>query len=171
MHNRAALKSATRGAHDRAEATWTGKDGFKGQDAYLSWLRAMLRTHVDFGLPAAQRLADQDLIAHEVARLDALCSDLSVNESIRPIAGHHSLSWAWGVQYVVNGSALGASILLKSGGVDPGWPKAYLIAMQDFARNGSLHAFFQRLDATNLDLTEAKHGAEAAFSNLVVIAA
>ncbi|MEM6939077.1 MAG: biliverdin-producing heme oxygenase [Pseudomonadota bacterium] len=171
MDNRAFLKSATRDVHRRTEARWVGSEGFSDRRAYEDWLHAMLAVHSSVSLPAARKLARRDFIAEEHLRLDALRRDLDQPTLLPTPPCRHSDAWAWGAQYVVNGSAMGACILLKSGQVDVRWPHAYLKVMSGFAKGGALKGFFEELDQLALNRDEALAGAEAAFPRAVVRAA
>lgn len=164
MSNRGYLKSATQHIHGQAEQTWLSGHGFANLSTYRGWLGAMLKIHQTHGLQAAGILDGQCDPALEQDRLDALQRDLDTAQAIAVPASRRSESWAWGVQYVLNGSALGACVLLKTGGVAPAWPSQYLRTMQGFAQSGGLKRFFDMLDGRELDLAEATSGARAAFT-------
>ncbi|MCY4178771.1 MAG: hypothetical protein OXC60_04675 [Litoreibacter sp.] len=163
ISNRQYLKRETQAAHDRAERVWVGPAGFADLHAYRRWLTAMLDLHRDFGRPAERRLARLHDEPAEERRISALCADLGCAcDAPRP-GDDVSESWAWGAQYVLNGSAIGASILLKSASLQEGWPRAYLREMRSFATSGRLADFFAGLDAAQLNLPLAKAGALAVF--------
>jgi len=67
---------------------------------------------------------------------------------------------------VVNGSAWGASQVLKSGALGADWPRAYLQEMRGFATSGQLKGFFERLNAAPVPPADLAEGANAVFSFL-----
>ncbi|MCV3272753.1 heme oxygenase-like domain-containing protein [Roseobacter sinensis] len=164
--NRAVLRRRTRNCHERAEEAWFRGGEFGSRLSYEGWLAALCRAHSELGLPSARRLGDDQYIAIECGRCLALNEDLGTTGAVTGQAVQRTTSWAWGVQYALNGSALGASVLLKSGALQDGWPRAYLTQMQAFATSGALKRFFATLDALDLDIREAEAGAERVFSSL-----
>ena len=163
ISNRLLLKQATRAAHARAEARFVGPHGFRDHTAYACWLTAMMDVHMTVGLPAATVLDDAVLLTREDKRIRSLAHDLGVPVTRGQSIPDRSMSWAWGVQYVLQGSALGASMLLKSGTIRPEWPRAYLREMQHFATCGGLKQFFAALESNTIDPAEAIQGAKEAF--------
>lgn len=156
------LKHATQGSHAQAEAAWFGHARFADRAAFLGWLSALNEAHGRLGLPAARCLGDEDLLAAEHSRLAALRQDLGCGPGLGSRKAP-TQSFAWGVLYSLNGSAMGASVLLKSNVIAPGWPSAYLRQMRSFATSGGLKRFFRMLDQQVLAEAEAVAGAEAVF--------
>ena len=160
--NRRVLQQATRHAHDQAEDSW----GFMGHDAFAmgKFLQAMLNLHISFGLPAALRLGQAHLLDRETARLAALRCDLKIpSKTPVPVARPwRRADEAWGILYALNGSAMGATALLRTQGGE-GRPQAYLSLMQDYAQSGALGAFFRDLNRQTLDQAAAIAGARSVF--------
>ncbi len=162
--NRAYLKAATQQAHDEAEQHWAPGNLFVDKAVYFQWLSVLMEVHHTLGQPAAHALSCEAYIEAEAARRAALCEDLGdmaagSAESVQRGGGH-----AWGVLYALNGSAIGASVLLKSGRIPGDWPTSYLLCMQEFARSKALKTFFAELDAQSFDMDDARCGAERVFS-------
>lgn len=164
--NRHHLKVATLQAHHKTEAAWFGHNAFDSLATYKHWLNAMHDVHLALGLDAAHALSGQQGQQLETERLLALDADLSRLLAYAHTPDPVSDSWAWGVQYAINGSALGASILLKSAALQPGWPTAYLDTMRQFATSGALNTFFHDLNAQHLNRPEAEAGATRVFTML-----
>lgn len=162
--NRRLLKRLTRTRHERAELHWTTVGAFRDASAYREFLNTMLQIHCRFGSAAAAMVSKED-VGWEHGRTSALCSDLKLtgrsSEPSEP--GHITRDFAWGVLYVLNGSAMGASVLLNSKAIDQNWPTAYLESMREFARTGALGTFFRALNAASLDFPQTVLGAEAIF--------
>ncbi|MFK7941897.1 MAG: hypothetical protein AB8B85_03150 [Paracoccaceae bacterium] len=162
--NRVTLRRFTRTQHDRAELHWTNTGAFTNIDRYRVFLGSMSSIHRTLGFTASANNIGHST-EFEDARVLALHSDLGV--SAEPERFPNSLpmtsDFAWGVLYVLNGSAMGASTLLKSKVIDPSWPTAYLRTMQYFVRSGALAAFFRSLNSIPLDTTQAVMGARAVF--------
>ena len=163
--NRDALREATRCAHDRAEEVWT--PDLMARDRLAPFLTRMFKLHEDLGLPAALRCDVDGAESLERSRISALAQDLGVSVGTRPSRADWSPSGdeAWGVLYALNGSALGATALLRSR--DPETAPAYLRLMRDYARSGALGAFFKRLNAQDLDLERAGAGATRVFAAMM----
>ena len=166
LDNRHFLKAATRTAHERAEASWVTEGHFTDRAAYTAWLTAMAEVHATLGAWAARQLDDSKWRDEEQRRLSALEADLSV-----PLPVHHyrfdrTDSWAWGVAYALNGSAMGASVLLKTGAVGADWPRQYLTTLRDYATSGRLHGFFSALQDQAMDRDQAGRGARDVFAAL-----
>ncbi|MEL7104393.1 MAG: biliverdin-producing heme oxygenase [Pseudomonadota bacterium] len=166
VDNRHVLKAATKSAHQRAEARWVTEGRFADRAAYSAWLAAMAGVHVTLGAPAARLLNDPSWRNEERQRLAALKADLSADLPECDTSPERSGSWAWGVAYALNGSAMGASILLKSGAVASGWPRRYLTVLRAYATSGRLHGFFAELAHQGIDLDEAGTGAKDVFAAL-----
>ncbi len=164
--NRESLRHQTREDHNRAESTWTKSGRFDSRQDYNAWLTALYHVHSALGVAAAQTLGASWLIDKEQSRCRALERDLGTCGSEKTPEKTGTRSWAWGVQYALNGSALGASLLLKSGAIDDSWPRNYLTEMQAFAKSGALKQFFSSLDRTPVDIEEAGHGARSVFGAL-----
>lgn len=162
LRNRAKLEAATRALHDKTEALWAGTEGFSTRAHYLAFLTTLLDAHHRLGLPAARAREAEEDIADEETRLKALHADTG-HGPLAPIRARPSPSYAWGIGYVLNGSALGAVMMLKEGHVPEGWPTAYLEEGRAYAKSGKLAAFFRALDAAELDMDEATRGAQETF--------
>lgn len=164
MINRAALKTATRRAHCAAEARWVGQTGFAGRHGYEGWLGVLHAAHSSLGRQAAAVLNDPKLQQAEQWRIAALESDLpGARQVVQAARPNPNRSYAWGVLYALNGSALGASSLLKSGAVPLSWPRSYLETLRRFAVSGDLATFFRQLDQAPLETALAVAGAHAVF--------
>lgn len=165
--NRDALRQATRDIHTAAEHRWLPSGRFDHQDTYRDWLHGLWDTHNVHGRLAAEALPQFDFAIQEKTRRDALSRD--IGRTIDPIRlgqGAISSGWAWGVLYALNGSALGASGLLKSGSIADQWPASYLMTMQAYVRSGALKTFFDVLNAQTDPLTDMIVGATAVFQSL-----
>jgi heme oxygenase len=169
VSNRDRLKRSTKTAHACAEARWFSSGSFASRTAYQHWLSALLHTHSAYGLAAVQSAGLRQYSAIEAKRRTALERDLDVSVQYDGIQQNASLDWSWGVLYALNGSALGASILLKSGSVLADWPTEYLAEMRGFAASGQLKSFFDDLNAEYLDTGEMLKGANAVFNCLASI--
>ena len=169
--NRFLLRAATRHEHLAAETTWTPEHGFGSVERYHGFLRALVSVHLQLGLPAATKRGIASEIALEEARIEALADDLRL--PIKQNRGGHDMcvSYAWGVAYCLNGSALGASVMLKSVHLPENWPRTYLLAGRDYVRSGGLVSFFSLLDSMELDLDAAADGAKTVFRELAASAA
>ncbi len=164
--NRAVLKAATKRAHMRAEATWTENGRFKHISHYRAWLQGLQAVHAGLGQAAAQVLGDTVQIAEEGRRAEALEEDLSERACSDGSQRQTTESWAHGVCYALNGSAIGASMLLKSGAIPDHWPQSYLRVMANYASSGGLKAFFDQLESSDLEMARAVEGAQAVFDKL-----
>lgn len=107
------LRQITQSLHDRTEELSAPEGWFETRNRYTSFLQTMLHTHLTLGLPAAFALDDQDQVSLESDRIKALKTDLRNPDD--PTAASRALTpdYAFGVSYVLNGSSLGAAILLK----------------------------------------------------------
>lgn len=165
--NRQVLRRHCKDLHDRSEGIWFGSSRFSNLTGYLFFLRVLQNAHVQYGLPAAQVIGEKSHIEVERRRLKALERDL--HSKAKPAGEKVDISpdFAWGIGYVLNGSALGASTLLKSHAISRSWPRRYLTDGYTFAREGDLARFFRKLNDQRLDIQEAVHGAEATFELFV----
>lgn len=161
--NRDRLRRATRDAHANAEHLWFSAGAFTDRATYLRWLTAMAHVHADIGHHAATALRTHIPERIETERAQALSQDLQKTIPGGPNRPRLSESYAWGAMYVLNGSAMGASVLLKPGVLPPQWPRHYLYAMQSFSKSGQLRRFFDQLEARNLDHADSIAGATAVF--------
>lgn len=167
--NRTALRRATRQMHASAEASWAGAD--QGGIPIPVFLSRMLHVHACFGLSAAQLTGATDLVEHERRRLFALAQDLDLRpQSAAPSGEEYVLSRdaAWGVLYALNGSALGATVLMRDATNGAARSSAYLGLMRDFAKSGALAGFFRLLNAQDLNQNRAVDGAHAVFAALTM---
>lgn len=163
MTNRRYLKDATQRQHASAESSWTQNGRFLSRADYEGWLKAIWAAHCQLGHPAALTCGGQTGCVTEQARIDALRDDLGLSDAANPNASPCSTSWAYGVQYALNGSAIGAATLLKAGAVPLSWPTQYLQTMRTYATSGQLGQFFAQLDHAVLSLPVAARGASAVF--------
>lgn len=140
---------------------------------YRGFLLALLTAHARLGLDAARlRNAEVDGLEEE-RRIHALGTDLDMATLWRDPARvsqplRMSRDYAWGVGYVLNGSALGAAVIMKAGHLGPTWPVRYLGLARDYARSGNLKAFFDALNEQTLDRAQALRGAVAVFDLLSI---
>ena len=144
------LKNATRDSHAAAEARWTASGAFSSRFAYANWLERMYQVHAGLGQAAAETARWPGAARDEADRAACLAQDLSATNGQPQDRPSLSRPAAWGVLYALNGSALGASILLRSM-VPDGWPVSYLQEMARFAKSGRLARFFADLDAASCD--------------------
>ena len=163
MSNRTYLKQEIQEAHDKFESKLVGPNGFEVFSDYRHWLSVMQHLHGSVGLPAALRLGAEHFLISEKSRIEALKKDLLNNERATHADDTACDSWAWGALYALNGSAIGASLLLKSASAEDNWPKAYLMEMRRFATSGLLSDFFRGLEAARLDRSAARAGALRVF--------
>ncbi|MEL6523242.1 MAG: biliverdin-producing heme oxygenase [Pseudomonadota bacterium] len=156
------LRQATSDAHQRAEAQWMPNGGRMSAQRYQCYLTMLLSVHQAMGVPAAHARGDLPDIEAEDRRVRALCSDLNMPKKDISIPVLDP-SYAWGVGYVLNGSALGAKEMLQKGRIQQDWPNAYVLALQSYANSGQLARFFARLNDTRLDNITALQGAQDTF--------
>ncbi len=164
---RVGLRDATWPIHQRLEALWTPGGGFSSEKMYLRFLVALLDAHRSLGGPASRALRDADAQATEGQRVMALMGDLGIAD---PVAGGPTSmdpDEAWGVCYVLNGSALGATFLLKGDLLSPDWPTSYLRLGQAYVRSGQLKRFFDALEDCPSKTEAVTKGAESVLSLLL----
>ena len=164
--HRRLLRAATQDLHDETERAWSTSGGFGSREHYLSFLKAIRGVHVAIGFPAAELIGTRKEIAEENARIRALSEDLGEAPHWTSPDQPLSRSFAWGVGYGLNGSTLGASVMLKAGHCRAEWPSAYFRLGRDYVQSGRLARFFQSLDAADLELEKAVAGARAVFERL-----
>jgi heme oxygenase len=158
------LKAATRDAHRKAEARWTDNGSFADRYSYDGWLKTMYVVHASLGQAAALTGCWSDAVEEEKFRLSCLAQDIGFSGNSSNTSSHElSPDEAWGVLYALNGSALGAQILLSEKSFVPEWPVAYLDAMRRFAKSGSLFTFFANLEIADIDTGSAIAGAKKVF--------
>ena len=161
--NRSLLRHATRSAHDRAERRWSDVPDTAHEMA--KFLNAMLSLHLEFGLTAASSVDQHGALELEHKRLAALRGDLEIVPHTEPdptARMHHDT--AWGTLYALNGSALGATVLMRQSRETIGASTRYLELMSSFARSGALGTFFRTLNRQTLDMRRATSGATAVFA-------
>lgn len=164
--NRALLKRATSGAHRSVESAWFPSAGFQGFDGYREWLLALYKVHNTLGQSAAHTLGRENWIVEESARMACLVRDTGLQPQAAPPAKLGSESWAWGVLYAINGSALGGAVLLRDPSLHESWPKAYLKELGAFAKSGGVKSFFDELNKNSITARDAINGALAVFATL-----
>lgn len=165
--NRDILKQATEEAHACAEARWFSSGSFASRPSYDGWLSSLYFAHEALGQSATRFDALKRYALEETRRRNALVRDLGGRQQQWQQPARHSESWSWGVLYALNGSALGASVLLKTGAIQASWPTHYVEEMRNFATSGGLAAFFQSLNDDKLNATEIVCGAHSVFDALV----
>ena len=162
--NRQALRDATRNTHDQAEAFWSAPPG--ASFPIRRFLKAMLRLHHTLGHPAAIASCFDHAEDIEQRRIEALLRDLG--GCVPDPAKSHTPNSdaAWGVLYALNGSAMGAGVLLKEQ-PDADTPAEYLNLMSTYAKSGQLGAFYKALNRQVLDQSAAEEGARLVFSEMI----
>lgn len=168
---RQALRQATRAVHEGLEALWTPHDRFSSQEAYLRFLAALLEAHCQLGVQAAAARGDPEDLVIEHRRIDALCADLGRARPAIRSPTPMSDGFAWGVGYVLNGSTLGAEMILRHGYLGAGWPVRYLALGRDYVRDGHLRRFFDVLNDLPLPVEDVRRGAMDTFAALAPLAA
>lgn len=162
------LRALTEPVHARLEEMYWSPRGFPDLGTYRQFLGRMRRAHRTFGLPAA--LAEPGIVdpACERRALSLIDQDLGPTGAAPgdPVIADITRDHAWGIGYALTGSALGASLILKSGSMAPDWPTGYLAFMRDRARDGEIRRFFDALNASNADPEPACAGAMAVFTVL-----
>ena len=156
------VRARTRTVHAALDTVWLAADGFSSKRAYMAFLYASLTAHIELGIPAAIRRADGSQTT-ERARIIALRQDLGTSQPAIVEQSITDQSFAWGVGYALNGSALGATTILKHGGLQRDWPRRYLEMGRDYARTGGVRRFFDRLNGEQLDRDQVVAGALAVF--------
>lgn len=161
---RTQLRAQTLQLHDKVESLWTDDGAFAERATYLAWLGCLLTAHRRLGLPAAVARGSFEDIQRERESIARLCEDLQMRRLPQGANSLASISYAWGVGYVLNGSALGASLLLKRDSLAPNWPQRYLEMAAAHARSGGVYAYFKALEHASVVLDEAIAGAKDTFS-------
>lgn len=160
------LRDMSMTKHLQTEAAFLPTGQFPSQSAYFTFLHALFECHCKLGRPAATARRDQSEIDEEDKRISALAADLRINgPAPQDAAVSMGTDYAWGVGYVLNGSALGAAILLKHPGtLGKDWPRRYLQLGRDYASSGRLRQFFDRLNCEPRHRQQVEHGALDTFS-------
>lgn len=156
------LKAATRDVHRQAEDRWTEHGQFQNHADYVAWLLRMRSVHASLGAAAVQS-GWPSAEGLECARARWLNADTLTGEVLAQPRLDLCSAEAWGVLYALNGSALGADLLLRQGARAAGWPVAYLQGMAEFAKSGQLKAFFEALEDAAPDFDAAYAGALQVF--------
>ena len=168
--HRTVLRLATRKNHDLAERYWSSPDAsaFRIYD----FLTSMHRLHAGLGVAAADHVGSDKARKLEQQRLLALRQDLQCgpNVGLQTSALPGTKDFAWGVLYALNGSALGANVLLRAG-VGGQNQSAYLHLMQDYVKSGALSVFFRALNGQDLDRAHAIAGARTVFGQMAMAGA
>lgn len=163
--NRTSLYQRTLVHHERAETYWTELGFLLNRDVYEQFLSGLFDVHTSLGAAAAAALGPETVKLERERRV-ALIADLqgvpANDQEYLPL----SKSAAWGTLYVLNGSSIGASLLLRTNKIPNIWPQAYLQAMRRFAKDGSLSEFFAALDIQTLDMEQASTAAKAVFDRV-----
>ena len=160
---RAKLRFLTAQAHADLESLWSVSDGFASKAVYMRFLERAWRVHRGLGQAAATVWGDADALDVERERIACLAEDLGGRSASCPSQPGLSVGYAWGVAYVLNGSSLGASIMLKRGDIPRDWPDRYFQHGRQFVQTGQLKRFMDRLNSADIDLTDATRGARACF--------
>ena len=163
------LRSSTSLTHQRMDALGARVANVSGSDGYAIFLRTMARVMDQFAVPLdrSSELAglaprSQRLIAALAADLHELGAEPAMSP---PPLGDHGDDFAWGVGYALEGSALGAAVLLeqaRSG--SPGLPVGYFSALVD-ERPGRWSTFSAALNSVGVgpEVETATDGALAVF--------
>lgn len=161
---RAFLRAGTADMHAAAELRWFPDDGFTSLDHYTSLLKVILAAHRELGAPAVDLIGTAGEILAENSIRQALARDTGLADHAPNVIGPACPSCAWGVLYVLNGSALGASFILDKGHAQPDWPVSYLQASATYVRSGRLRLFLDRMNSVSIDMDAALRGAVETFS-------
>ena len=161
---RASLRRTTHSLHQKLETLWTPDNRFATEDDYRSFLRALLKAHSEVGVRAAAGRDDAADFVLEKQRITALATDLEIGLPAAPTMPPLSADYSWGVGYVLNGSTLGAAIILKQNFVEPTWPSAYMRLGRAYVRAGNAKSFFNTFDSLALNGSEVERGAIDTFS-------
>ena len=163
MSMRTKLRRLTAQIHVDLETLWSFSNGFSSQEMYLRFLTQAFHVHTGLGQAAAPIWGDVDAQAIERARIDCLIDDLDGLHLPAACVPDLSDSQAWGVAYVLNGSCLGASVMLKRGDIPQDWPSSYLAHGRDFVHSGQFQMFMERLNRADIELHGATLGARTCF--------
>lgn len=164
---RAQLYRLTCDAHAQSEQFWAPSGVLETRWHYNMFLRQLHKAHCTLGLPAAHALADADAIQEETYRIAGLAVDLNGHVDHGPTHAKLGMSEAWGVAYVLNGSSLGAAMMLKSRSIPEDWPADYMSRSAAFAKSGRLKAFFDGLNSAEIDILKTAAGAKRCFDIFV----
>lgn len=167
---RAALKAATQDHHDQAERDVAAHAPVETTRGYRKYLQCMRRLHHVYApqMAHAAELAGMDDQTGQI--IAAFSQDLNVGAA--PLdAGHRgpplSDAAAWGVGYVLEGSALGAAVVrqrvLQAHGADA--PLAALNLL-DNTRAVRWRRFTTALNTANVDLPGAVDAARGVFMSM-----
>lgn len=160
---RSSLRKTTYSLHQRLEQLWTPQDHFVSISSYRNFLRLLLNAHCEVGFRAAIARGDETELTRESERVAALGVDLTISSPEASLTPAMPNSYAWGVGYVLNGSALGASIIVKKNYILNNWPSKYMKLEQNYVRTGQMKKFFENLECSDLDVSEVERGAIATF--------
>ncbi len=160
---RRALKVSTREVHDRIEALWAPDDRFETWATYRKFLETVLDVHSRAGVAAALSRGDQAEIDVEYRRIHALVDDLTLDTTPTVCTEQLSAAYGWGVGYVLNGSAIGANMILRDGFLEDAWPNRYLLAGQAYVKTGALQRFFAAMTDADPEPSEVLRGAQETF--------
>lgn len=165
--NRRLLRTSSQKMHERSERHWG--EVFQTEQGFRHFLMAMQMLHRQHGMEAARRCGLPTAVDIEANRLTALQEDLGeATRSGRASDTGMSRDMAWGVLYALNGSSLGATMLLRPGAALQDQPSRYLELMRDYARAGGLGVFFRALNRQTLDMTRAVAGAQTVFAAMAL---
>ena len=161
---RLSLRDKTYELHQRLEQLWTPQGHFDSISSYRRFLRLLLKAHSGVGLRAAASRGDPDELTLEQDRVLALSVDLAIPSPALPMPpSSMPHDYAWGVGYVLNGSALGASIILKNSYILQNWPSDYMTLGRSYVKTGRAKHFFKLFDSLHLDTAEVERGAIDTF--------
>lgn len=163
---RDALRAATHDLHDEIERTWSTGSGFASRAAYEAFLAKLLGVHLDMGVAAAIARGSDAERREELRRIDALGTDLGHDTIGTPRFCDMDPDYAWGVGYVLNGSSLGASMMLRDGAMSADWPKAYLGLGRAYAKDGHLKRYFADMNTLAPNADRVRNGALDTFAAL-----
>jgi len=163
--NRHILRDATQKVHSLSEQRWAAI--FDQHQGLQRFLCAMHNLHITFGIQAAKSTRQPHAIDLEQHRLKALNTDLfDCRFASEPMSATMPIGrdQAWGILYALNGSALGATSLLRPGAALAQEPSLYLGLMRDYVQSGGLGRFIRALNSEPLNLPKAISGANMVFA-------
>lgn len=169
------LRDAVMADHMRTEAVVEAAQVFAHPDHYTAWLRAMYALHL-YAAPCVDGAAQAfGLPLRSAAHLAALETDIAIMQGqtahgVHPVAqgvpvAPVSLDAQIGVAYVIEGSGLGAQVLVRRAQAADGLSHHYLTMLCAEIKT-RWPAFVTGLEAQDLDLDVASAAARQTFGVL-----
>ena len=162
----AVLRAATTNAHARSESLLDNVADVRTDQGYQNYLKIMFRLYQAFGTTLDSACVAAGLSTRSEVLLSALGSELKVVPKTTPPACKLSDSWGAGVGYTLEGSALGAAVLIRrcrsSRTETEGAP--FLSELSAGTRN-RFKLYCDWLDAAQLEGEDAVAGALAVFES------